>query len=371
MDILVTHPIWLGAVCENELRHLGYTCRRDGHFLRIGGKNWEDVYRINLWSRIANRVFVIVAEQKMTDFDVLFDCVVSCNRKQYIAPGQGIRVLAQSRDSQLSSTRTIQAIAHKAICTQLTGSRDILWELGDGQIIQEITVSLVADVATVMLNTSGASLHERGYRTEQGEAPLKENIAAGLLLLSHWDRKSSLYDPFCGAGTICIEAALMAKNIAPWLQRQFSFEGFPVFDGIIRHNIKKNSELSPAARDGVKVQSSDVENHHCIIFWSDIDAGVLSKAQANAKRAGVADMIHFVQKDFREQKYRSDAWCVTNPPYGVRLTQGSDDLSGEISGLFEKYSLHGGFLYLRGNIIAWFSDKKMLNWQQEVSFFVK
>lgn len=194
---------------------MGYICRRDGHFLRIDGKNWEDVYRINLWSRIANKVFVIVAEQKMTDFDMLFDCTLSIDWKQYIAPGQGIRVLAQSRESQLSSTRTIQAIAHKAICTQLTGSREVSWQVDPTQIIQEITISLMSDVATVMINTSGASLHERGYRTEQSEAPLKENIAAGLLLLSHWDRKSPLYDPFCGAGTICIEAALMARNIAP------------------------------------------------------------------------------------------------------------------------------------------------------------
>ncbi len=175
----------------------------------------EDVYRINLWSRIANKVFVVLAEQKVMDFDALFDLVGSLDWKQYIGLGHGVRVLAHSRDSQLASTRTIQSIVHKSILTQLTGSREKHWETDDSKSVIEISVDIYKDMATIMINTSGVSLHERGYRTEQGDAPLKENIAAGLLLLAGWDKKSPLYDPFCGSGTICIEAAMMVAGIAP------------------------------------------------------------------------------------------------------------------------------------------------------------
>lgn len=138
----------------------------------------KDVYRINLWSRIANKVFVVLGEQTVMNFDALFDLVGAIDWKQYIGVGHGIRVLAHTRESQLSSTRTIQSIAHKSIVTTLTGSRDVHWEHDESSESIEISVDIYKDMATILLNTSGASLHERGYRTEQGEAPLKENIAA-------------------------------------------------------------------------------------------------------------------------------------------------------------------------------------------------
>jgi putative N6-adenine-specific DNA methylase len=122
---------------------------------------WQDVYRINLCSRIANKVFVVLAEQKIIDFDGLFDFIASLDWKQYIDFGYGVRVLAHSRESQLSSTRAIQSIVHKSILTQLTGSGDMQWEVDDNKTVIEVSVDMYEDMATVMINTSGASLHER------------------------------------------------------------------------------------------------------------------------------------------------------------------------------------------------------------------
>jgi putative N6-adenine-specific DNA methylase len=121
----------------------------------------RDVYRINLCSRVANKVFVVLAEQKIIDFDGLFDLTASLDWKQYIGSGYGVRVLAHSRESKLASTRTIQSIVHKSILTQLTGSRDLQWEVDDNKAVIEVSVDIHKDLATVMLNTSGASLHER------------------------------------------------------------------------------------------------------------------------------------------------------------------------------------------------------------------
>ncbi len=120
----------------------------------------KDVYRVNLWSRIANKVFVVLGEQKVMDFDGLFDLVGAIDWKQYIGSGFCVRVLAHSRESQLSSTRTIQSIAHKAIVTKLTGSRDVHWEQDESKATIEISVDIYKDMTTILLNTAGASLHE-------------------------------------------------------------------------------------------------------------------------------------------------------------------------------------------------------------------
>lgn len=167
MKILITYPFGLGGVCLTELRQMGFSPVKKGYALAVDTVQWKDVYRVNLWSRIANKVFVVLAEQKIMDFDGLFDLIGSLDWKQYIGAGHGVRVLAHSRESQLASTRTIQSIVHKSILTQLTGSREVHWETDDSKSVIEVSVDIYKDMATVLLNTSGASLHERGYRTEQ------------------------------------------------------------------------------------------------------------------------------------------------------------------------------------------------------------
>gem|GEM_PF-454833 len=161
MKALVTYPFGLGGVCLTELRQMGFSPVKKGYALVVDSVQWKDVYHINIWSRIANKVFAVLAEQKIMDFDGLFDLIGSLNWKQYISTGHGVRVLAHSRDSQLSSTRTIQSIVHKSILTQLTGSRDVHWKTDESKSVIEISVDIYKDMATILLNTSGASLHER------------------------------------------------------------------------------------------------------------------------------------------------------------------------------------------------------------------
>lgn len=297
------------------------------------------------------------------DFDGLFDLIASLDWKQYIGARHGVRVLAHSRESQLSSTRTIQSIVHKSILTQLTGSREVHWETDDSKSVIEISVDIYKDMATVLLNTSGASLHERWYRTEQGEAPLKENIAAWLLMLAGWDKKSPLFDPFCGSGTICIEAAMLAAGIAPGIARSFAFEEFVLFDGFVW--------------DWMRAEGKGRMQHTTKwgIFWSDIDVNVLAKAKANADRAWVGHMIDFQEKHFLDVLFRSDStekvWCVTNPPYGVRLWEESLELVEDLVSAFVTHSVFGGFLLLRGALTPGLSTIELLNGQQEVCFYKK
>lgn len=304
----------------------------------------------------------MLEEQKIVDFDGLFDLIWSIDWKQYISSGYGVRVLANSHESQLSSARTIQSIAHKSIVTQLTGSRDVHWEQDESKATIEISVDIYKDMTTILLNTSGASLHERGYRTEQGEAPLKENIAAWLLVLSGWDKKSPLFDPFCGSGTICIEAAMLAAGIAPGLLRRFSFENFGFFDGFVFSSLRDDLMKQPITKE-IK------------IFGSDIDTAVLQKAKANADRAGVGHMINFQERHFLDVQFRAGnidkIWCVTNPPYGVRLGQESEELVEDLVASFATHRLFGGFLLLRGAKTIGFSSIELLNWQQEVCFYKK
>lgn len=360
MKLFVTHPSWLWNFCERELRAMWYAAHKQWYGIGIDGVTRKDVYTVNMYSRIANKVFVVLGSQTVTDFDALFDLAAGIDRSTCIAAWHGVRVLASSRDSKLASTRTIQSIVHKSILTKLTGSRDVHREVDESQSIIEISVDVYKDTATVLLNTSGASLHERWYRTQQWEAPLKENIAAWLLMLSWRDKKSPLYDPFCGSGTVCIEWAMMALDIAPWLHRSFVFQDFPCFDGFVWH------EVLIAAKG--KVQKNP---HSLWIMWSDIDTEVLEKARANAQRAWVEDCIRFVQKHFLDQVFDMGAWCVTNPPYGIRLDQWTDDLVADIDMTFTTYRLRGGFLLPRGITVDWFSAYNLMNGQQEVSFYVK
>lgn len=363
MKILVTYPFGLGRVCMAELRQIGFSPVKKGYALAVDTVQWKDIYRINLRSRIANKVFVVLVEQKIVDFDGLFDLIGSLDWKQYIGAGHGVRVLAHSRESQLASTRTIQSIVHKSILTQLTGSHEVHWETDDSESVIEISVDIYKDMATVLLNTSGASLHERWYRTEQWEAPLKENIAAWLVMLSGWDTKSPLFDPFCGSGTICIEAAMLAAGIAPGLSRSFAFEEFSSFDGFVYDTLRAEG----------KGRTQHITKWG--IFGSDIDVHVLAKAKANADRAWVGHMIDFQEKHFLDVEFRSDntekVWCVTNPPYGVRLGEESTELVEDLVSTFVTYRLFGGFLLLRGATTPGFSELELLNGQQEVCFYKK
>ena len=269
--------------------------------------DWSDVCKANLWLRIADRVLIEVARFDAPDFDALFETIKAMEWQQWLPRDAKFPVTARTRNSQLTSLPAIQRSSKKAIVESLQKAYDtaVLPETG-GEF--RIDVVLLDDEATLNLDTSGASLHKRGYRTSFGEAPIKETLAAAMVSLSVWRAERPFLDPFCGSGTIPIEAAMIARNIAPGLNRTFSWETWPHINSDVAQ------QLRAEARDAI------TENIELQLIGTDKDADVLKSARANAEKAGVADDIHFQQKTFEELRSKRQYGClITNPPYGERL----------------------------------------------------
>lgn len=321
MKYLVTCPFGLSSILNSEIKRLWYkTCDT---FVRWTYVEWDidAMYQLNLRSRIANKVYLQLHKGRVTDFDQLFNVVNDINWTDYISIQRPIKVSVNVNNSKLNSTRTIQSIAQKAIIKKLVWEDRLTFDQESESI--EVLVNFDNDTCSVYVNTSGKSLHNRWYRLETGDAPIKENVAAGMVLLSSWRFKEPISDPFCGSGTILIEAAMIARNIAPWLDRYFAFELFPNLDRLKLEDYIKQAE------------SKIYNDSKYSIYGYDIDDRVLTKARANADRAWVADTIEFVNRDFDMQ---SDLeWrLVTNPPYGKRLMP--DDLDNIYSNLAKKFS---------------------------------
>ena len=268
----------------------------------------EMIPRINIWSRVGNKLYMLLWESdNITDFDALFDEVKKIDWKKYFKKSFPIIVKGTSLRSELHSTPTIQGITKKAIVHSLTD-----W---DGSLVREdsslegmeILILLVNNKMKILLNTSGSALHMRWYRTEAGEAPIKESLAASLVLLSPWKFREPFYDMFCGSGTIAIEALMIAKNMAPGLQRKFAFESLLLID----------SSVVEKERADARKKQYEGEYH---IYASDIDPEMIEMAKANARRAGLENEIYFSLQDFKEYIEKDiSGTLVSNPPYGIRL----------------------------------------------------
>lgn len=342
----------------------------------------EIAANVALWSRVGNKVFMLLAEEEgIEDFDDLYGLVNMVDFPKLILYPQWERpqahlikegssfppiiVKATSLRSELSSTPTIQSISKKALIDTLlkiTGWVSVFED--DAKPKFEILVLFINNKARILLNITWDALHKRGYREEAWEAPLKESLAAGLVLLSAWKFKEPLYDVFCGSGTIAIEAAMLAKNIAPWLKRDFSMVDL----GLIKRDTMK--ELKAQARE--KQYSWKYK-----IYATDIDSEVLWLAQKNADNAGVWEDIIFEKKDFRSYENISGT-LVTNPPYWLRLTDSDIPLLyKDIDQIFRKNSdLWGGFIsnYLEFDDIAqkdFYKKRKLYNGAEKCYFWKK
>ncbi len=340
----------------------------------------ETAAKVNLWSRVGNKVFMLLAEEEnIEDFDDLYWLVNMIDFKNIIPENSPIIVNATSIRSELHHTPTLQSISKKAIIDQLWGGSI---EEDPEKPRFEILVLFINNKARILLNLSGDALHKRGYRTEAGEAPIKESLAAGLVLLSGWRFKQNFYDIFCGSGTICIEAALIARNIAPWLKREFSM----VELGFISR--EKMWELKEEAR-ALKYEGE------YRIFGTDIENELIWVATENAKRAGVESDVFFEQMDFRSHELNKmsssplkkgiigDFWIewtlVSNPPYWLRIWE-EDKLEWmykTIDSIFRKNEkLSGGFIsnFEEFDSFAkkWFYKKrKLYNWAEKCYFWRK
>jgi putative N6-adenine-specific DNA methylase len=307
IQLIATTPMGLEAVVAREIKELGYT---DMTVENGRVTFWGDasaICRANLWLRTADRILVKMGEFPATTFEDLFEQTKAMPWPDWIPGDAEFPVNGRSHKSLLSSVPACQSIVKKAIVEKMKQQYNTEWfpESGPRYVIE---VSLLQDVATLTLDTSGYGLHKRGYRKLATEAPLKETMAAALVLLSRWNPERPLLDPFCGSGTIPIEAAMIAWNIAPGLRRSFAAEAWPIVPAELWHAARE--EAFDLLRDDVPLD----------ISGSDIDPGAIEVAQAAAKSAGLAKELRFSVAPVADVRPEGDYGCIiTNPPYGERL----------------------------------------------------
>jgi 23S rRNA (guanine2445-N2)-methyltransferase / 23S rRNA (guanine2069-N7)-methyltransferase len=309
LKLIATSAVGLEAIVARELKALGYEAKipQTGRIVFQGDE--AALCRANLWLRAADRVLIEVGSFGAADFGQLFDRTFELPWEAWIGPHDAFPVNGRSVKSQLSSVPACQKIVKKAIVEKLKKAHhtDLLPETGTPYTIE---VALLDDRATLTLDTSGAGLHKRGYRKLVAEAQLKETLAAALVLLSFWKPDRPLIDPFCGSGTIPIEAALIGRNLAPGLHRQFAAEHWPAISP--RFWAEARQEARDLARPALPVK----------ILGNDVDEAVLSLARYHAAQAGVADNIQFQQRDFHDLTSKRQFGCIIcNPPYGERMGQ--------------------------------------------------
>jgi putative N6-adenine-specific DNA methylase len=275
--------------------------------------SFTDLFRANLYLRTANRVLARLGEFHASAFSELRKKASRLTWESYLQPGQGVSIRVTCHKSRLHHTAGIAERVAGAIADRLGAESQVVkFDEANEISSQLIIVRMINDNCTVSLDTSDALLHRRGYRLETGKAPLRETLAAGMLLAAGWDPALPLVDPFCGSGTIAIEAALMALGVPPGAHRDFAFMKWPCFDkhkweGVLAHSLREKKLARP------KIQASDR------------DEGVIQMAINNAKRAGVGENIQYSAQAFSAvEPYQEKGWVITNPPYGVRVDSNRD-----------------------------------------------
>ncbi|HFI2690966.1 TPA: class I SAM-dependent RNA methyltransferase [Streptococcus suis] len=309
-ELIATAAAGIEAVVGREIRNLGYECQVENGRVRFQG-DVKSIVETNLWLRSADRIKIIVGQFPARTFEELFQGVFGLDWENYLPLGCKFPISkAKCVKSKLHNEPSVQAISKKAVVKKLQK----YFSRPEGVPLQEvgaefkIEVSILKDFATVMIDTTGSSLFKRGYRVEKGGAPIKENMAAAILQLSNWYPDKPLIDPTCGSGTFCIEAAMLAKNIAPGLKRDFAFEEWPWVDSQLVADVRKEARMA--------IKTDLVLD----IAGSDIDTRMIEMAKKNAFAAGVDQDIVF--KQMRVQDLRTDkinGVIICNPPYGERL----------------------------------------------------
>ncbi|MGD7045392.1 THUMP domain-containing class I SAM-dependent RNA methyltransferase [Jeotgalibacillus proteolyticus] len=325
--LIATAAMGLEAVVAKEVQNLGYkTTVENGKIMYEGDE--EAIVRSNLWLRTADRVKIVMGEFKVYSFDQLFEQTKALPWDQLLPVDAAFPVSGKSIKSQLYSVPDCQAIVKKAIVEKLKSSYKRMSFLDESGPSYKIEIAIRNDVATLTIDTSGAGLHKRGYRVGQGEAPLKETMAAALVQLTNWRPDRPFHDPFCGSGTIAIEAALIGQNIAPGFNRDFISEEWPI--------------IPKDLWDKVRLEAESQANYDqpLEIYATDIDHSMVEIAKENAIEAGLGDLIQFKQmqvKDFTAS--RDYGVIVGNPPYGERIgeEEAVETMYREMGEAFEKY----------------------------------
>ena len=313
-ELVVPCHFGMEAVTKREIYDLGYEITRveDGRITFEGDA--EAICRANVFLRTAERVMLLVGRFKATTFEELFQGIKALPWEEYIPQDGKFWVKkASSIKSKLFSPSDIQSIAKKAMVERLKGVYKTDWFKEDGAAYP-VRIFLLKDEVMVALDTSGDSLHKRGYRLQTSKAPITETLAAALIMLTPWRKDRILVDPFCGSGTFPIEAAMMAANIAPGMNREFTAESWT--------NIIPKQLWYDTVQEAQDMVDTDVSVD---IQGYDLDGEVVKAARENAKRAGVDHMIHFQQRDVAKLSHpKKYGFIITNPPYGERLEDKAD-----------------------------------------------
>lgn len=309
-NLVATAAAGLEAVVGREIRDLGIDCQVENGKVRFQG-DVRTIATTNLWLRAADRIKIVVGEFPARTFEELFQGVYKLNWENYLPLGAKFPISkAKCVKSKLHNEPSVQAISKKAVVKKLQK----VYHRPEGIPLQEsgaefrIEVSILKDKATVMIDTTGASLFKRGYRVEKGGAPIKENMAAAIIELSNWYPDKPFIDPTCGSGTFCIEAAMIGMNIASGFNRDFAFEEWNWVDADLVQQVRDEAE---------EKANYDIELD---ISGFDIDGRMIDIAKKNAEEAGLADVIKLKQMRLQDLKTdKINGVIVSNPPYGERL----------------------------------------------------
>lgn len=336
MEFIAPCHFGLEAVLKREITDLGYeiVSVEDGRVTFKGGA--EALVRANIFIRTAERIMLKVGSFRAVTFDELFEGTKALPWEEMIPKdGKFWVTKATTNKSKLFSGSDIQSIVKKAIVDRLKGIYHINWFEENGAEYP-IRVFILKDIVTIALDTSGVSLHKRGYRQLVGKAPISETLAAALIMLTPWNKDRILVDPFCGSGTFPIEAAMIGANIAPGMNREFTAENWK--------NIVPKKVWYEAVTEAEDAILRDVKMN---IQGYDLDSGIVKCAMQNAREAGVDEHIHFQQRDMRDlsspKKY---GFIITNPPYGERLEDKADlpKLYKDIGATFDKLDTWSKFI---------------------------
>lgn len=318
----------LESVCKREITDLGYEiCKVEDGKVTFAG-DMEAMVKSNIYLRTTQRILLKVGEFKAVTFEELFQNIKQIPWEDYLPVDARFWVTkATSVKSKLFSPRDIQSITKKAMVERMRAHYHVNRFEEDG-VDYPVRISIYKDIVSVGLDTSGESLHKRGYRKMVSKAPIEETLAAGLIKLTPWNKSRILVDPFCGSGTFPIEAAMMGANIAPGMQREFQAQQWT--------NILPARVWQDAREEAESKILRDVEMD---IQGFDIDPQIVRAARENAKRAGVDHLIHFQQRPVHHLRHpKKYGFVITNPPYGERLEEKEDlpILYKEIGEAFER-----------------------------------
>lgn len=307
-NLIATCAAGIEAITANELKHLGYDVQTENGRVRFSG-TMKDVFETNLWLRTADRIKIVVAEFEARTFDELFEKTKALPWDEFLPLDAEFPVSGKSQKSRLHNVPSVQSIVKKAIVDKMCTVYFRRTQLPETGALYPIECAINKDNVMLTLDTTGSSLFKRGYRTEKGGAPLKENMAAALVLISHWYPEQTFVDPVCGSGTIPIEAALIGHNIAPGLNRQFACGKWELAETGIEEKIREEA------------RSKADMSRELDIWGYDIDGRMVEIARRNSAAAGVRSSINLKQmalKDFKTDK--EYGVIVANPPYGERLS---------------------------------------------------